>query len=394
MYRLRAEFPKLVVMIELTLWFLLAMGIPVQAHVAPFITASCQSVNTLFCNVRSVTDNKAIAGTVWKDENGDGLRQLSDPFIPYATVQLFQSQATELPLLTATTTITGWYQFDALAEGNYYVEFSTPGHMLPTLPNQGANEAVDSDATRIDMTLKSRSAPVHIGQGGGTTVIDAGFVLPATLTTYIYRDDNRDGQRQLGEATVANTTLILYDDHGSELVRAIVDEDGSYRFLDLFPGQYWLEILPPANFDPAVSGVAALPFLAPGANQRYEVPVIYHAPNVIELSSFSAQRVENGLRVRWITAAEFKTIGYRVQRVDGVSAATATAVSSGFIKSQGNNGGVYELTLDYNPIYDGPVAAIQFWLVEYEAGGQENRYGPFAVTEPMTAKLYMPFIVR
>ncbi len=147
-----------------------------------------------------------ISGQVWKDLNWDGLRQLSDPFIPNTLVSLYPLQGNEppspltmTPLLTTTTTITGWYQFTELAPGAYFLDFLTPGAMFPTLDNQGdtqgTDEAIDSDIVYAGEGFIGRYAPLVVMHRGLTFDVDAGFVSSAQVTAYIYEYVNQDNER-------------------------------------------------------------------------------------------------------------------------------------------------------------------------------------------------------
>lgn len=351
-----------------------------------------------------------IEGQVWKDTNWDGVQQLSDPFIPYTIVTLYRSEEmqgpgtaqpptlTATPLLTTTTTITGWYQFRGLEVGAYYLGFMTPGSMAPTRDNVGADEATDSDIVNSNATLKGRYGPFMIANTGRTLEIDAGFVAAAQSTIYVYEDINRDQKRQVDEPAVPGAIVLLYTTLENiatryEIDRTVVDNKGAAKFVDLRPGQYSMEVWPPEGYLVSQRNQLTDLSLQPGANSRIEAAV-YRVPNAIDLVSFIVKRQNGALYVRWVTAAEQYTYGYRLVQQDTVAAADAVQFTSELIPSQGSWGGVYEMELSDNQVYDAPDETLIFWLVEYEITGNQNRYGPFSVTSSPSTWLFLPLIVQ
>jgi len=341
-----------------------------------------------------------ITGRVWKDSNWDGLYQINEPFIPYTLVTLYQKAAQSpsstmqgTPILTTTTTLDGWYSFTGLAPGVYFLDFETPGAMFPTLNNQGTSETIDSDILYVGKGFKGRYASIMVTNTGQQATIDAGFVPSAQIVVYVYEDTNQDQQRQMGEPIVPGAVVILHDSTEEEIARRVVDGKGAAEFTDLLPGQYAIEVWPPEDYRTNSSTLLALPHLLPGANIRFAAPVS-HAPKSISLIEFRVGLQDNALSFQWTTAAEYNTYGYRLVRRDAVTSATTVQLTPDLIPSQGHAGGVYAMQLPYNPAYDGPYATMEFWLVEYEQGGNQHLYGPFHVVEPSMIRQFLPLIVQ
>lgn len=379
-------------------WSLLLLIAP-QPRMAQARADHTFSQQPLSAQIATTADGGVIAGRVWKDANQDGLYQLDEPFLPYTVVELYELAATPdatpqinaAPLLTTTTTITGSYAFGGLAPATYLVEFMTRGSMYPTSPNQGVDESRDSDVFTTNLVTYGRSSPITLEQGNQQRVIDAGFVQAAQATVYVYDDTNRDNNRQLNEPVVLGAVVILYNSAGREVSRQVVDQRGAALFPDLPPGDYAVTVWPPEGYseDPRAAVVLSL---APGASVRLSAPVAA-APKVIELAAFTITIENNELVIRWVTVFEQQTYGYRLLRHSDVSAAAAQELTAEIIASQGSQGGVYEVRLPYRPAYDGPATAMEFWLVEYEVTGKENRYGPFYVMPPFAGKTFLPLVV-
>ncbi|MCF6268716.1 MAG: choice-of-anchor A family protein [Melioribacteraceae bacterium] len=96
-------------------------------------------------SVEVICEEKASLGDrVWYDDNENGIQDLGEDGVKDVTVNLFDCN--DLFVATTTTDNDGYYLFDELEPGNYYVEFVLPNGYLFTTQNAGNDSAVDSDA--------------------------------------------------------------------------------------------------------------------------------------------------------------------------------------------------------------------------------------------------------
>lgn len=324
--------------------------------------------------------NDRVSGIVWRDQNGDGIRALTDPFLPNFVVTLLDGP-TLTPIMTTTTTITGWYRLVAPTGGEFLVEFKPVARLLPTRRDQGNDEATDSDILQVGSEMKGRSPRLTFGYAGATTNIDAGFLRPANLSVYAFDDRNRDGTRQVGEALVAGATVILLDSASNEVRRSMPGNTGEILFPDLLPDAYQLDVTPPTTYLVDRQKLLPLTPLAPADDLLYEVP-LYLNPKAVTFVAFTARYQEQSIRVSWTTAAEVQTQGYHLyQSMDDIFS-HAHRLTTDLIPSQGSTGGDYQVTFPYNPAYQPPLVRFHFWLVEYESTGEQLRYGPIRVVNP------------
>ncbi|MEE9555165.1 MAG: SdrD B-like domain-containing protein [candidate division Zixibacteria bacterium] len=98
-------------------------------------------------SVEVIQELAAIGDTVWIDENQNGLQDGGEPIFPDVTVNLYDCQ--DNFIATTVTDGDGFYIFDNLTPGDYYVEFIKPEGYDITLQDQGADDAIDSDADPI-----------------------------------------------------------------------------------------------------------------------------------------------------------------------------------------------------------------------------------------------------
>ena len=93
----------------------------------------------------------AIGDFVWQDTNGNGIQENGEPGLPNIAVTLFDSNNNVVK--TITTDATGHYLFSNLPAGNYTVGFALPSTgFFFSPPNQGNDDAVDSDAGQNGQT--------------------------------------------------------------------------------------------------------------------------------------------------------------------------------------------------------------------------------------------------
>ena len=337
--------------------------------------------------------NDRVTGVVWRDQNGDGLRSLSDPFVPNVTVVLI-SALTQTPVVTTTSTITGWYQLTAPTGGEYTVAFLSSSNFLPTLRDQGNNDNVDSDILGVSdssSSIKGRSAILTLGYAGLEQNVDAGFILPAVLNVFVFDDLNRDGTRQVGEALLAGSVVILIDAGSQEVARSAPENNGNIRFANLLPGQYSLEIIPPNLYQVDWLKLLPVPRLTTGDDLRYEVPLYLNA-KAVTLTSFTALYQKATIQVDWVTSVELRTQGYHLYQGTDDIFDHAQRMTTAMVLGQGSNGGDYLITFPYDPAYDAPLETVRFWLVETEISGQELRYGPVRVRQIVAPTIFLPVI--
>jgi hypothetical protein len=119
----------------------------------------------------------SLGDTVWRDENGNGLRDAGDAGVAYVKVELLDERRQVLS--TTTTSPIGHFAFEGLAAGPYHLRFWAAGTgLLFTSQHSGTNSAVDSDADPTGLT----QAVVLGEENPADTTIDAGLTAPANVS--------------------------------------------------------------------------------------------------------------------------------------------------------------------------------------------------------------------
>ncbi|MFN8490287.1 MAG: SdrD B-like domain-containing protein [Caldilineaceae bacterium] len=233
----------------------------------------------------------SLGNRVWFDANGSGLiddaATLSENGIGGVVVSLYAVNAS----LVATTTTDGlgYYRFDHLMAGDYTVDVVTPispiNHqpMISTLPDAGDPDGnpTDSDDNGVDLSVPGhvRSTLVTLGdaQTGDTEptgetdlsnqpgaapdaradlTVDFGFYEPVSIGSRIFDDAENKCYRVSGQLNgLINTVVYLYEDRnddsipdGTAIMSQTTNFAGDYLFVNLRPGTYMVQIVPPSGY--------------------------------------------------------------------------------------------------------------------------------------------------
>ena len=114
----------------------------------------------------------AIGDFVWRDLDRDGIQEAGEPGLGNLEVRLLDDQGTVVA--TTTSDAAGSYGFADVAPVTYRLRFVTPAGLMPTTPNAGTDDAVDSD---INGGGESPLFTVSAGQIDLT--VDAGYTILA-----------------------------------------------------------------------------------------------------------------------------------------------------------------------------------------------------------------------
>ena len=194
----------------------------------------------------------AIGNQVFVDINGNGRKGSNEPGLNGVVVKLYS--ATTNMLLETTTSISdvstmaaGFYQFNDVQLGSYYLVFELPEPYLFTDPDRGTNEELDSDVTAATNGPGSTET-FTLASGEVRDDIDAGAFLPAQIGDFVWDDLNGDGIQDIGEPGIPNVAVELKRSNGLSLATTTTDANGIYCFDGLKQGLYFIEFTVPAGF--------------------------------------------------------------------------------------------------------------------------------------------------
>lgn len=168
----------------------------------------------------------AIAGTLFRDLDGDGEQGARERGLAGVAVELFQQGAR---LATQVSDADGSYAFSALTPGNYLVMVTLPADFV---------------------AVTGPAAPVTLADG---SAVNLGFGLQpvSTIAGVVYGDRNGDGLQQPSERGIRAATLTLFTAGpdgvfrtGDDVAVATTtsDGDGAYAFVNQAVGAYVVQL--------------------------------------------------------------------------------------------------------------------------------------------------------
>lgn len=181
--------------------------------------------------IENKTEYGAISGYVWQDARTgktysfDGEMNIApegDIILSGIQVSLYNSSS---KLLESTTTNgDGYYEFDHIDEGNYYVEFAYDGlsYAPTTKNNSGTNTSKADETSQGRKTFNQQFATISEGFGQYKfTPGSEGTMAKSELIKGVenYKMTSRTDEIRLGSHTTTTTTEVPYlDENGEEVI--------------------------------------------------------------------------------------------------------------------------------------------------------------------------------
>ncbi|UCD37038.1 MAG: carboxypeptidase regulatory-like domain-containing protein [Fidelibacterota bacterium] len=151
-----------------------------------------------------------LSGTVFFDEDKDGVLDAGEQGIPGITVTLSDGS-------TVVTDADGNYIFEDVFPGSYTVAVDPEGNLSGLNPSTSTSQFVELGYADI-------------------TDVDFGYELPA-VTGVVFFDVTGNGLQDIDEPGIEQVTVSLLDEMGNVIATTLTDADGSYEF-EVFPGDY------------------------------------------------------------------------------------------------------------------------------------------------------------
>ena len=253
-----------------------SLGLIILAALMVFTVGCSRDKNPADSNSASLQmrpntpDAPALGGRVWHDVNRDGIQGMfeDEPGMPGAIVQLYlcinDSIVFDTLPPTAVTDSFGFYAFDQLEPGEYYLHFLRPDGYIFTLQDQGDNDSLDSDVnirtgTTPCITVDTGTVDLNWSAGVFSVEIPEGMIGDR-----VWLDMNQDGIQDdpMDEPGVAGVMVHLFrcsDTMISDtlpIARTATNERGFYFFKRLEAGHYAVKFKLPDGymFSPADQG--------------------------------------------------------------------------------------------------------------------------------------------
>ncbi len=181
----------------------------------------------------------SLGNKVWHDVDEDGKQGPNEPGKPGIRVVLYNCAGDSID--ETTTNAQGFYLFDELTPGDYYVAFRD----LPVFWDFSPKDNLgNDDVNDSDVNPNGQTDCIHLDPKEDERDVDAGIYLPkASIGDKVWEDLNENGIQDPGEPGVAGLFVVLTRVNTSigYLDTVQTDPAGRYYFSEVPPGDYYLE---------------------------------------------------------------------------------------------------------------------------------------------------------
>ena len=192
------------------------------------------------------------------DDNGN---------LPLEGVRIELQNELGVTLSQTTTGTDGSYRFEELSIGNYRIVEFTPAGLIDGEAHAGRMSGLSVGQVVGGGLIRQIAMPA----GGVGTEYNFCEGTPATLSGYVYHDQDDDGRFAATESAIENAEVRLYDTLGKLVATARTDSTGLYEFRDLAPGDYEIVQVQPIGYLDGQDTLGTVNGRRVGSNSRNDV---------------------------------------------------------------------------------------------------------------------------
>ncbi len=179
----------------------------------------------------------SISGYVVNDLNRNNILDSADERLGGIFVSLFDSSNNLFS--SATTMSNGFYQFNAVPVGDYYLVFTEIEGFIYSAPDASTNDAVDFEVTSEFST--GSTGLFNLTDGQSIVGYNAGYIdARGAIQGMVWLDKNNNGLKEINEEFVSSKSVSLYRENGSLLESKMTDFSGNYQFQNLLFDSYYI----------------------------------------------------------------------------------------------------------------------------------------------------------
>lgn len=177
----------------------------------------------------------SIGDLVWEDANQNGLQDAGESGISGIELILFDRSRNEIKRTISDAN--GFYVFDSLAVGQYYVQLVPSSPYVPT-----RSDFTQSDRNSDIDHLFLKTSMITLDADEYRDDIDVGLFRPAAIEGFIWNDTNSDCTFDVSESFAKRLKVELLDRELEIVKTTYSQEDGSFGFGSIPPATYFVRL--------------------------------------------------------------------------------------------------------------------------------------------------------
>ncbi len=195
----------------------------------------------------TVIVKSSLGDYIWFDTNANGIQDSDESGLNDINVTLYTSDGTKVAT-TKTSNDTdgkaGYYKFDNLHSGDYYIQIDLPVGYNISPKNRGDDENRDSD-----LNTNARIENIHLGLKSQDLSFDAGIYKPSSIGSTIWYDSNKNGIQDSGEDCKNLSFSVKLKDASGNILSTQQTQNCHYLFTNLLPGTYKVSFELPNGYE-------------------------------------------------------------------------------------------------------------------------------------------------
>jgi hypothetical protein len=209
-----------------------------------FLPGSSQTVDFSVREDSRCLETHCVSGTVYSDDNHNGVRDAGEPGVAGAIVLATDSRGIPTAGIAGPD---GSYSICGLVEAKYRITVSVPAGYAQTSPDG------DRQIARY-VFVRSGSYDVDFCDEDFRRLDFGLAALPGSIAGLKFNDANGNGTLDPGEAGIGGVAIHLADGQGDSIADQTTDSSGAFGFTNLEPGTYVLSETLPDGFVQTVPG--------------------------------------------------------------------------------------------------------------------------------------------
>jgi len=194
----------------------------------------------------TVIVGSGVGDFVWFDANDNGIQDIGESGLNDINVSLYKADGT---FVATTRTVndangkSGYYYFDNLHSGDYYIQITPPQNFKITSKDEGGDDTKDSD-----FDTNGKTSVFTLGVDTTDRSWDAGLYKTSSIGDTIWYDSNKNGIQDDGEDCGGIELNVSLLSNGTKVAKTMT-QNCHYQFDNLNQGTYQIKVNLPNGYE-------------------------------------------------------------------------------------------------------------------------------------------------